>query len=628
MLENTRIAKKMSILTGAILSLMLLLGGWGIFGLNHVVENGRMVAEGTHLRGEILQREVDHLNWAQKVSAYLTSDHATELDVQIDHTKCGFGKWYYGEGRKKAEGILPQLKEPLAAIEEPHHKLHASAKKIKEVTRQTDIGQDATIGQDAASANLTGKKAAVAIFANETQVHLKEVQALLSKMNTLAKENIISDEEMIAGAQHSRNAIIVIALIALGVGGILVFFICRSITAPLSKAVSMIQEMAKGHVHGRLNMHRGDEIGDMTRAMDSFADTLEKEVVVALDKLANGDLTFLVTPKDDQDAIGISLKKTGDDLNKLITEVLVATDQVSVGSGQVSDASQALSQGATEQAASLEEVTSSMTEMASQTKLNAENAAQANQLAGQTKKAAENGNAQMDAMLQAMTQINEASQNISKIIKVIDEIAFQTNLLALNAAVEAARAGRHGKGFAVVAEEVRNLAARSAKAAKETAELIEGTVEKTNNGTRIAESTSQALAEIVNSVTKVTDLVGEIAAASNEQAQGINQTTQALGQIDQVTQQNTASAEQSAAASEELSSQAAHMKEMMSRFKVRGMEQGYRPQQANHKIAPRKGASQQTWGAAPRQPVLVPPRDKEQKPSDIIALNDREFGKY
>jgi methyl-accepting chemotaxis protein len=210
-----------------------------------------------------------------------------------------------------------------------------------------------------------------------------------------------------------------------------------------------------------------------------------------------------------------------------------------------------------------------MTEMASQTKLNAENATQANQLASQTRSAAESGNGRMQDMVAAMAEINEAGKSISNIIKVIDEIAFQTNLLALNAAVEAARAGRHGKGFAVVAEEVRNLAARSAKAAKETAELIEGSVEKTKNGTEIAEATREALGEIVSSVSKVTDLVGEIAAASNEQAQGIAQTNQALGQIDQVTQQNSASAEESAAASEELSGQAMHMKEMMGRFKVK-----------------------------------------------------------
>ncbi|MFC1513128.1 methyl-accepting chemotaxis protein [Thermodesulfobacteriota bacterium] len=730
MLENTRMGKKMAIFSGSILTLLLLLGGWGIYGLTHVVADGIEVADGNALRGEILQREVDHLNWAQKVSTFLTDDKVKELKVQLDHTKCGFGKWYYGEGRKEAEHILPILHDHLEAIGEPHQKLHESARKIKEVFKEADANlpaflvqkeldhvawtskvQDAILThkkevgvqldptkcgfgkflygeagqkmsesdpelaemlqsietphkelhahgheidallakndyagatadyqknilpvlanvrttlkkmQHQAEANLKGRCQAESIFSNETQTHLGKVQELLNKMNSLAKENILSEATMIADAEQSRTAIIIIAILAFVVGIVLAFFISRSITGPIEQTMAMIKEMARGHVNKRLNMKRQDEIGQMAQAMDGFADTLQNEVVTALEKLANGDLTFEIKAKDEDDAIGNALTKTGDDLNRIITEVLVATAQITSGAGQVSESSQALSQGATEQAASLEEITSSMTEMGSQTKQNAENASQANQLAIQTRGAAESGNAKMQEMVAAMGQINEAGQNISKIIKVIDEIAFQTNLLALNAAVEAARAGRHGKGFAVVAEEVRNLAARSAKAAKETAELIEGSVEKTKNGTHIAEATNEALAEIVSSVTKVSDLIGEIAAASNEQAQGITQTSQALGQIDQVTQQNTASAEQSAAASEQLSGQAMHMKDMMNRFKVKNMAQMQPQLQASAPQPPRKKAAPSAWGE-PAKPL------KEPKASDLVALDDKEFGKY
>ena len=209
-----------------------------------------------------------------------------------------------------------------------------------------------------------------------------------------------------------------------------------------------------------------------------------------------------------------------------------------------------------------------MNEMASKVRDSAEHANAANQFASDAQRSAENGDKQMDEMVTAMGAISESSQNISKIIKVIDEIAFQTNLLALNAAVEAARAGQHGKGFAVVAEEVRNLAARSAKAAKETAEMIEGSASLTERGAQIAEQTSEALKEIMAGTTKVSTLLEEIAIASNEQAQGIQQVTVGLSQIDTVTQQNTATAEESAAAAEELSSQAAQMREMLKKFKV------------------------------------------------------------
>jgi methyl-accepting chemotaxis protein len=237
-----------------------------------------------------------------------------------------------------------------------------------------------------------------------------------------------------------------------------------------------------------------------------------------------------------------------------------------------------------------------MNEIGAQTGHSAENAAQANNLANQAVKSATAGNQQMEEMIVAMGEINAAGQSISKIIKVIDEIAFQTNLLALNAAVEAARAGQHGKGFAVVAEEVRNLAGRSAKAASETSELIEGSVEKTANGTRIAERTAESLAGIVLEVGKVNDLIAEIATASNEQAQGVSQINTGLQQIDQVIQQNTATAEESAATSEELSGQAAELKNQLQRFSLKESDTGFAVSPAITQLAAASQSDNSGWG--------------------------------
>jgi len=235
--------------------------------------------------------------------------------------------------------------------------------------------------------------------------------------------------------------------------------------------------------------------------------------------------------------------------------------QTTAAAGQVSAASQSLAEGSTEQAASLEETSASLEEISSMTKRNAENAQRAKDLAGSARQAADTGVADMNAMKTAMSDIKASSDDIAKIIKTIDEIAFQTNILALNAAVEAARAGEAGAGFAVVAEEVRNLAQRSAQAAKETAEKIEGAISKTAQGVQISNKVATSLEEIATRSHQVDELVVEIATASLEQNQGIGQVTQAVSQMDQVTQKNAASAEESASAAEELNAQALAMQD-------------------------------------------------------------------
>jgi methyl-accepting chemotaxis protein len=255
-------------------------------------------------------------------------------------------------------------------------------------------------------------------------------------------------------------------------------------------------------------------------------------------------------------------------VNRIITGLREGAEQVASASGQVSSASQSLAEGATEQAAGLEETSSSLEEMSSMTKQNADNAQQANTLAAEAKKAANDGSEAMNRMAGAIEDIKKSSDETAKIIKVIDEIAFQTNLLALNAAVEAARAGEAGKGFAVVAEEVRNLAMRSAEAAKNTSNLIEQSVNNSRNGVAICSEVKKALDEIVGSIGKTADLVGEIAAASNEQAQGVDQINTAVSQMDKVTQQNAANAEESASASEELSGQAESMNQIVDQLVI------------------------------------------------------------
>ncbi len=390
--------------------------------------------------------------------------------------------------------------------------------------------------------------------------------------------------------------------------------------------------------------HKGgykDIIQGFNKTLDNVVAPIQ-EAVSILQKMAEGDLRDKINKdyKGDYAVLKNSLNDTIDSINDILSQVKQTVEEVTRGSMQVSDASTALSQGATEQAASLEEITSSMAEIGSQTKLNAENANQANALTLTAREAAEKGNIEMAELNVAMGEITESSKNISKIIKVIDEIAFQTNLLALNAAVEAARAGRHGKGFAVVAEEVRNLAARSATAAKETSELIENSIKTVENGSSLATKTAEALEEIKNGSVKAADIVGEITTSSNEQAQGISQINDGLTQIDKVTQTNTASAEESASAAEELSGQAGQLKELIRKFKLSEIsfvdkndsyddEIDSRMMISSSRDKSRKLLAREKHNYNEKKTEEdYENMDEDMNPEDIIKLDEDDFGKY
>ena len=352
-----------------------------------------------------------------------------------------------------------------------------------------------------------------------------------------------------------------------GIIAIVAFMASRTIRLVTKDLRTAANALAEGDVDVTLVKRCNDEFGAVIDDFQKVIDNTRYQAEIA-QKVADGNMMVDVVPRSENDLMGKALLQMVSKNRETLGDIKEAAYQVTTSSSQVASASEALAQGSTEQASAIEEITASIDDVADKTKQNASQANAAAEMMSKTIGEVQKGNEEMQRMVMAMLEINDASENISKIIKVIDDIAFQTNILALNAAVEAARAGDAGKGFAVVAEEVRNLAAKSSAAAAETADMIQDSMKKVEIGTTIANTTAVTLDEVTEVVKKSEGIVTQIAEASNYQATAIAQIDRAIEQVSQVVQNNSATSQQCAAASVELSNQASRMHDLISVYKL------------------------------------------------------------
>jgi methyl-accepting chemotaxis protein len=398
---------------------------------------------------------------------------------------------------------------------------------------------------------------------------------LIADLNN-GTEDMVNEENERSNAQEAQIAkrqatsgimLIIITLAVVLVAICFAYTITISIVSRIHKLIGTVGQLADGDTSISVIVKNKDEIGQLATEFAKMAKDIFAQSET-LEQIAAGDYSLDYKPRSDKDVVGIAIVNLLQLNNRAFSDISAGTQEVARGANQIASGAQSLAQGSTEQSAAIEKLSETIAAISEQTKDNSAQAGKAAALSDGVRKNAEKGAIQMDKMIQAVHEINDASNNIQKVIKVIDDIAFQTNILALNAAVEAARAGSAGKGFAVVAEEVRTLAAKSAAAAKDTSSLIEDSLVKAQLGTKIAEETSVSLGEIVDGINESSVIVSNIAVSSEEQYRAIDEINSGIDQVAQVIQQNTATAEESASISAELSNMSLELEGHIQQFKL------------------------------------------------------------
>ena len=554
MLKNLKISGKLMVAFGTVLVFLCVTVIAALIGLNVVMQDYKSFYERDY---RVVETTINMQRNFQNAEKLLIRSFTTEK-VQ--------DKQLYIQNSQNA---LSEMEEQIVLLEQLSNR-----QDLVELFREQFEALMQTSNRIFLMSISTGNAEAIQVFDNNFAQPIEDARGVLQEVAEAAK---LQADDAYSRSEGMKSLVmlmlIVIAAVSVGVLLFFWFYITGSLTRPISEIEAAAEQMASGNLGISIGYRSKDELGKLSGSMNHMTATLKgyvQSIDEVLGELARGNFTV----ETDTDFVGdfapIKDSMTGiaESLSRTLLEIDQAAEQVASGSEQVSGGAQALSQGATEQASSIEELSATVDEISGNVRMNAENAQLSNRKVMETAEEIESGNAQMNELIAAMNEIKATTDQIGKIIKAIDDIAFQTNILALNAAVEAARAGAAGKGFAVVADEVRNLAAKSADAAKNTTQLIESSVKAVGNGASIAAETAEKLQSMKQKAEESSRLVDEITRASGDQANAVVQIMQGLEQIAVVVQTNSATAEESAAASEELNSQAQVLKSLVGQFRI------------------------------------------------------------
>ena len=513
MLTNLKIGARLGLGFGLILALLMVVMGVGLNRMDAIGENTKEIVEHYNMQERLAYDMSEQQHVVSRLIRTIILDSDPSEKKAYDE-KLEEARKEYDQAASKLQATLrsEEAKALFGTVQSAREKVRPANTKVLDLSLKN--------GRD---------KEAAAVLIDEVQplanALQKDIDALLG---FLKKATVTRYEEAKHAQSQATTYMIGISLVALLAGVALAWFITRSVTQPLAAVGAVIATVAQGDLTQRVDIHSKDELGELGRILNT----------------------------------------TNEGLREMVLQIQESALAISTASGEISMGNTDLSRRTEEQAASLEETASSMEQITSNVNQTADNAKSANLESNKARQVAQDGGAAVTQVIAAMEAINQSSAKINEIIGVVDEIAFQTNLLALNAAVEAARAGEQGRGFAVVAAEVRNLAKRSADAAKEIKGLIRESVAKSTDGNKVAAHAGETIAEVVANVQRVTSLVSEIANATQEQSTGLNEINKAVVSMDEVTQQNAALVEEAAASAESMDAQAHALTEIVARFKT------------------------------------------------------------